>query len=321
MIRTLRAALMVALSSLLCVGQSAAGPKVHSLEIRILSTMLTSETGIGEWGFAALVVADGHSILFDTGARPETVLRNSRDLKIDLSNVPDVILSHFHPDHTGGLLTLRSEFSKTNPAALGRVHAANGIFRMRYRDGAPYDRMAAVKREYEATGATVNEYNEPTELFPGIWLTGPVLRKYPEHNWSGNVRVKAADGTFEEDTILDDQALVIDTDKGLVIVTGCGHAGAVNICDYARARVRNAPVHALVGGLHLVDATDETVDWTAGKLKGFGLQNLLGAHCTGIEPLYRLRQGTGLNRKTAAVGAAGSGFTLAGGIDSAAIAK
>src|ERR1700733_8248059 len=80
-------------------------PRVKSLEIVVLSTMLTDRAGVGEWGFSALVVADGHRILFDTGARPETVLRNARELKIDLSGVNEGIVSHHHGDHTGGLVT------------------------------------------------------------------------------------------------------------------------------------------------------------------------------------------------------------------------
>jgi hypothetical protein len=75
---------------------TASHPEVHALKITILSTMLADD-GIGEWGFAALVEADGRKILFDTGARPNTVLENARELKLDLSDVQDVILSHFQP--------------------------------------------------------------------------------------------------------------------------------------------------------------------------------------------------------------------------------
>src|SRR5580692_8428377 len=81
--------------------------RVRSLDVKILSTMLADDDGIGEWGFSALVVVDGHRILVDTGARPDTVLINTRALKVDLSNVPDVILTHNHADHTGGLMTLK----------------------------------------------------------------------------------------------------------------------------------------------------------------------------------------------------------------------
>ena len=299
-----------------------AAGKVQSLEVRILSTMLTADDGIGEWGFAALVVADGHRILVDTGAYPDTVLRNARELKIDLSNVPDVILTHNHGDHTGGLLTLRREYLKSNPRALVRAHVATGIFLPRLRkDGRPPEGMANLKRDFEATGGSFAEYNQPTELFPGVWLTGPVARKYPERNWSGNGRLRDVDGKIVEDNIPEDQSLIIDTDKGLVVITGCGHAGIINICDYSRAKIRNAPVYAVLGGIHLYEASDQTLNWTGTKLKEFGLRNLLGAHCTGIEAVYRLRALAGLARRTAAVGAVGGGFTLAKGLDPGSISR
>ena len=69
--------------------------------------MLASDDGIGEWGFSAVVDVDGHRILFDTGDRPETVLNNAKELHVDLTNITDVVLSHSHHDHTGGLMTLR----------------------------------------------------------------------------------------------------------------------------------------------------------------------------------------------------------------------
>jgi 7,8-dihydropterin-6-yl-methyl-4-(beta-D-ribofuranosyl)aminobenzene 5'-phosphate synthase len=317
-----RDSLAFVLAALLVELPAFAGGKVKTVEVRILSTMLAADDGIGEWGFSALVVADRHRILFDTGAYHDTVLRNCRELKIDLSDVPDVILTHSHGDHTGGLLTLRSEYAKANSGALARAHVASGIFLTRVgNDGGPINRMASLKREYEATGGTVIEYGEPKELFPGVWLTGPVPRRYPERNWSGNGRLRTADGKTAEDNIPEDQSLIIDTDKGLVVITGCGHAGIVNICDYSRSRIRNAPIHAILGGIHLYQASDETLAWTGAKLKEFGLQNLLGAHCTGIEAVYRLRGLTGLARKTAAVGAVGGGFSLANGLDPGSISQ
>ncbi len=302
---------------LLAAAQLAASAQgtVRKLEVRILSTMLADDDGFGEWGFAALVVADGHRILFDTGAHEDTVLRNLKELKVSLADVPDAILTHHHGDHTTGLVTLRREIGKTNPAALARTHVATGIFAKRASDdGRALTKILAVKSDYEAAGGKFFEYDAPRELFPGVWLTGPVPRKYPERNWSGHQWLVQSDGKRVEDNVPEDQALVIDTAKGLVVITGCGHAGIVNICDYARAKVRNAPLHAVIGGVHLYQANEKTLAWTAGKLKEFGIENLLGAHCTGIEALYRLRELTGLARATAAVGAVGGGFTLAGGM-------
>src|SRR6476620_1524297 len=98
----------------LLLAGSAFAHRVQSLKITILSTML-ADAGVGEWGFSALVEVDGHQFLFDTGARPRTVLENARELNIDLSRVSEVIVSHNHGDHTGGLLTLRQELMKQNP--------------------------------------------------------------------------------------------------------------------------------------------------------------------------------------------------------------
>src|ERR1700693_1145360 len=84
-------AVLLAIASLASVN-SAHEHRVQSVDVKVLSTMLADTTGIGEWGFSALVVADGHRILFDTGARPETVLNKARELKVDLTNVPDALL-------------------------------------------------------------------------------------------------------------------------------------------------------------------------------------------------------------------------------------
>ncbi|HUE05317.1 MAG TPA: MBL fold metallo-hydrolase [Bryobacteraceae bacterium] len=298
-----------------------AADQARALDVRILSTMLADE-GFGEWGFAALVVADGHRILFDTGAHPDTVLRNARELHIDLSDVPDVILSHHHLDHTAGLLTLRREYSKSNPAALSRAHVGEGIFLSRTAAGEPEaNHMIAARREYEATGGKLIVYDGPREVFPGVWLTGPVPRKYPERNWNTSEMLRLADGKTVEDNLPEDQSLIVVTAKGLVVISGCGHAGIVNTLEYARTRIAPLPIYAALGGFHLYNASDETLAWTASKLKDFGLQNLLGAHCTGIEAVYRLRQLTGLARATAAVGAVGGGFSLATGLDPGSIAR
>jgi 7,8-dihydropterin-6-yl-methyl-4-(beta-D-ribofuranosyl)aminobenzene 5'-phosphate synthase len=294
--------------------------RVRSLNLMILSTMLADAKGVGEWGFAALVEADGHRLLFDTGARPETVLRNADELGVDLTGVKDVILSHHHGDHTGGLLTLRNALMKRDPAALSRGYVGAGIFQSRPRDdGRETNETIFVRDPYRATGGTFVEVAEPLELFPGAWLTGPVPRTHPERNWSGRGRVKTAEGLVE-DTIPEDMSLVVDTDAGLVVVSGCGHAGVINTLEYARKTVREAPVLAALGGFHLFPADDATLDWTAGKLRGMGLRHLLGAHCTGIEAVGSLRSRLGLDRKTCVVGAVGAGFDLDRGIRPGVIA-
>ncbi len=311
--------ILLVLASPCLFAQSPAHGSVQNLKITILSTML-SDDGIGEWGFAALVEADGHRVLVDTGAKPDTVLLNARELKLDLSDVREAVLTHNHSDHVGGLLTLRRELMKKNPAALSIVHVGKGIFYSRPKDGQEENVMIALRKEYDATGGKFVEHDAPVELFPGAWLTGPVPRPYPERNWSVTGKVQTPSGLVE-DNIPEDQSLVLNTNKGLVVVSGCGHAGIVNTLTFAEKESPATPVYALVGGFHLFAATDEQLDWTADKLKGFGVSYLIGAHCTGIEAVYRLRQKLDLPRHSAVVGAVGSTFVLGEGIHPGLIAQ
>ncbi len=165
-----------------------------SLEIKILSTMLADE-GFGEWGFAALVEVDGRRILFDTGANEDTVQRNLKVLKLDLSDVELVILSHNHDDHTTGLMPLRRQYAATVAKGAQQGVRGHGIFLPRIgADGEVDDRMARIKREYEATGGSVVDVSKPTEILPGVWLTGPVPRVHPERNWSTLGKVRTSGG-------------------------------------------------------------------------------------------------------------------------------
>jgi 7,8-dihydropterin-6-yl-methyl-4-(beta-D-ribofuranosyl)aminobenzene 5'-phosphate synthase len=240
---------------------------------------------------------------------------------VDLAQVPEVVLSHNHSDHTGGLLTLRKDVAARAPGALARVHVGRGLFWSRPRaDGAEANLPLKTRADYAAAGITFVEHDGPQQILPGVWLTGPVPRVHPERNWSDTGKVRAPEGLVE-DTIPEDQSLVFDTDRGLVILAGCGHAGIINTVEYARKVVRGAPIHAVIGGLHLYALDDDRLNWTADQLKANGLGNLVGAHCTGIEAVYRIRQRAGLDRKTAVVGAVGSSFVLGQGIDPRGLAR
>ena len=295
--------------------------EVSKLRVRVLSTMLADD-GIGEWGFAAHVEVDDHPILFDTGARPRTVLDNARELGIDLSRVETVVLSHHHADHVGGLLTLRRELRAGNPSALSIVHVARGMFRpRRYRPGDPErNEMIEIRRSMEESGASFVIHDRQAEILPGVWLTGPVDRRHPERNWSGRTEMVGEAG-WSEDTIPESQSLVAVTSEGLVVVSGCGHAGIVNTVEHARRVVRDVPIHAALGGFHLFRATDDHLRWTGERLQASGLRQLLGAHCTGIEAVFQLRESAALERRTCAVAAVGSDFVLGQGLDPGALAR
>ncbi len=294
-----------------------ASHRVNSLKITVLVTNLAGDPheGSGEWGYSALVEVDGHKMVYDTGATPNLALNNAKLLKLDLSDIDDVILSHNHWDHVGGLMSLRNALKSANPKALSRAHVGARVFEPRL-DAAGEDQngLRAIRADYVAGGGEFVVHDKPAELFPGVWFTGPVPRNNPEKNWTPGLSLKTTGGLVE-DNVPEDSALIFDTPDGIVILTGCAHAGIVNITQYARALLGNKPIVAIIGGLHLFAASDQTVDWTAATLKGYEVANLLAGHCSGLEATYKLRQAFGLNRKTAVVSAVGSSYTLGKGID------
>jgi 7,8-dihydropterin-6-yl-methyl-4-(beta-D-ribofuranosyl)aminobenzene 5'-phosphate synthase len=311
-------ALVLALAGTAAHAADAPPDRARDVKVTVLSTMLADE-GIGEWGFAALVEVDGYRLLFDTGAREETVLRNAEELKVDLSKVTDVLLSHHHSDHTGGLLRLRGVHGGP---ALSRAHVAPGMFLPRRRgdDATERNPMIAVGASYEQGGGKMIEHARPEALAPGVWVTGPVARRHPERNWAKGTRVVAASGEVE-DTLPEDLSLVIRGRDGLTVVTGCGHAGIANILAHAREMFPGERVTAVIGGLHLFAADDTTLAWTAERMREAGVQHLMGAHCTGLEAMYQLRALLGLPREAAVVGAVGARWSTAKGLEPGVLAR
>jgi 7,8-dihydropterin-6-yl-methyl-4-(beta-D-ribofuranosyl)aminobenzene 5'-phosphate synthase len=218
-------------------------------------------------------------------------------------------------------MPLRRELATSSPASLQTLLAGPGLFWPRVgADGRIDDRMARVRREYEATGARVAEVARPMRLQPGVWLTGPVPRVHPERNWSRLGKVRGDTGDVE-DTVPEDMALVVQTNQGLVLLFGCGHAGVINTLEHVRAAIDPSGVKAIIGGLHLFAADEAHLAWTASQLKRFGVQQIVGAHCTGIEAVYRLRELSGLTRQSCMVGAVGASYSLDKGINPLRIAK
>jgi 7,8-dihydropterin-6-yl-methyl-4-(beta-D-ribofuranosyl)aminobenzene 5'-phosphate synthase len=318
---------------LFLVGTSLAGDQdalakaphaAEDVEVTILSSNLASGSTIGEWGFSALAKVDGQCVLFDTGNYADTVLRNIAVLDVDLSCVTDVVLSHFHADHMGGLEKLFEDTRAKNPDAMRRIHVAEGFFlsrRIASRSGdTEWNRMIDVRKRLESDGVEFRIYSGPTEILPSIWITGPVERTHAEKTYGDSVEVKI-DGEWVVDHVPDSQGLTIVTPEGPIVLLGCGHSGSVNLLEQVQRDIQDQSIHALMGGMHLYSATEETLDWTADKLSDIGVQNLMAGHCTGVEPMFRLRERLNLNRKTAVIGAVGSRFVLGEGIHPTNIAK
>ena len=181
--------------------------------------------------------------------------------------------------------------------------------------------MIAIREQLEAAGVEFRIYSEPTEILPAVWVTGPIERVHDEKLYPTHIEVRSRQGGWGIDHVPDSQGLTIVTSEGPIVLLGCGHSGSVNLLEQVQQDIQNHPIHALMGGMHLFSANEETLRWTASKLNDIGVQNLMAGHCTGIEPMFRLRQGLGLDRRSAVVGAVGSRFVLGEGIHPTAIAQ
>jgi 7,8-dihydropterin-6-yl-methyl-4-(beta-D-ribofuranosyl)aminobenzene 5'-phosphate synthase len=240
---------------------------------------------LGEHGFAALVEGGGGSLLFDTG-QGHTLLHNALRMNRDLRRVDQVALSHGHSDHTGGLLPL------LRTCGGSEVLAHPGIFARRYRvkdTGESYPIGIPCDEAYlRGFGARFNLSETFREVLPGMFLTGEVPRTTGFEQ--GDAGQFCDDAGCAVDPLPDDQSLVFTTDRGLVILLGCCHAGLVNTIEWARERTGEERVHAVIGGTHLGFSPPNQVEATVAALRKLSVRRICCSHCTGFAVSARLQR-------------------------------
>ena len=308
----MNARLIKVITLTLCAMFSALG-QTAPYQVTVLATNISDYGGLGEWSFAALFESDQDAVLFDTGFKENTVLHNVLHLGVDLSQVEKVVLSHFHSDHTGGLLILREHFRPANESALSQVYVAAGFFDQRVTETGvevgPGD--FAIAQDFrvaaEALGIRFIEVDEPTEIAPKLWLTGPVPRVEEHYNGPSGLFINR-DGTSIPDIIIDDQSLGYLTDKGWLMTSGCGHSGLINTGKVLQS-IKDEPIYSIVGGFHLWQADSETLNRTASWLGERGLGLMMGGHCTGIAAAETIASQLRLPRSQISHAAIGSVIT------------
>ena len=278
-------------------------------------TGLTAVGLLAEHGFSALVsVRRGPTtttLLFDTGLSPDAMVTNAGRLGADLSAVQAVVLSHGHFDHAGGIAGLAGrQGARSLPMV---VHPKIWTRRRLAVPGRePLELPTLSKRALEGEGFAVIERREPSLLVDGcVLITGEVDRTTefergmpPAHQeWTGS--------TWQHDpVVIDDQALVAHVrGQGLVVLTGCGHAGAINIVRHAQRLTAVPALHALVGGLHLSGrAFEPIIGRTVDALTQLTPGLVVPGHCTG----WRAQHALAAALPAAWVaGSSGSSFRLA----------
>jgi 7,8-dihydropterin-6-yl-methyl-4-(beta-D-ribofuranosyl)aminobenzene 5'-phosphate synthase len=272
----------------------------------------TEKALLAEHGFAALIdlKAAGTRILWDAGITRIALLNNAERMEMDLATIGKIVLSHGHRDHTAAVadvleaLDMKPKPKEWEPGTgleeiLSWVRERTvpvithpAAFRERWgvdKDGTKHGPFLPPPRdEWEAAGAEVILSEGPFQLGPGCWTTGFVPRLSFEKSGRPSSLLYREGDAFSPDDIDEDQAIVINVkDKGLVIVSGCAHAGIVNTLSYAREISGVDRVWAIIGGFHLAKSTDDELERTVAEIKRSGPEVVAPSHCTGFRAMCR----------------------------------
>ncbi|SEN89490.1 MBL fold metallo-hydrolase [Actinacidiphila rubida] len=249
---------------------------------------------LAEHGFSALVaVRRGDStttLMFDAGLSPAGIVTNADRLGIGLGDLHGVVLSHGHFDHAGGLSGLSSTLGAQGMPMVVHPHAWTRR-RLRGPQGT-FDMPTLSKRALAAEGFEVVERSQPSLLVDGaVLITGEVDRTTEFEHGMPAAHEAWAGGEWRHDPqVIDDQALVVDLrNQGLIILTGCGHAGVVNIVRHAQRLTGVTRLHALLGGFHLGGpAFEPVIAPTVAALVDCAPRLVAPGHCTGWRAQHAL---------------------------------
>ena len=229
---------------------------------------------LGEPAVSYLVEDGGRVILLDAGYS-DVFLENASRMGIDLSRVTDIVLSHGHNDHTGGLPAFFARFSQRV-----RLFSHPGALLPKQVEGLPVG--SPISLEQLQKHAEVKLLTKPYAVSEHITFLGEIPRVYPfERDRAVGERQAACGCCWEEDALFDDTALALTLPEGVFVVTGCAHAGVCNTVKYAKEVTGQARVLGVLGGFHLFEA-GETLEKTILTLKELGVERVYPAHCTSL---------------------------------------
>jgi 7,8-dihydropterin-6-yl-methyl-4-(beta-D-ribofuranosyl)aminobenzene 5'-phosphate synthase len=247
-----------------------------------------------EHGFSCLVTIEkaGRTtrVLFDTGISPDGMVENMRRLEIDPGDIDIVVLSHGHWDHTTGMQGLVRALGRVNVPVL--IHPEFWARRrLAFPGREPIELPVTSRAALEGAGFAIVEERRPSFLLDGSLLVTGEVDRTTDFERGFPIHQAHRHGGWEPDPlILDDQALVARVgERGLVVITGCGHAGIVNILRYVQKLTGEPRIHAVIGGFHLSGRVFEPlIDPTCAALEALAPDHLLPCHCTGWRAVHAL---------------------------------
>jgi 7,8-dihydropterin-6-yl-methyl-4-(beta-D-ribofuranosyl)aminobenzene 5'-phosphate synthase len=275
-----------------------------------ITVLVDDEAGKGlarEHGFSLWIEADGKRILFDTG-QGGVLLGNAEKLGIGLSETDVVVLSHGHYDHTDGLPGVVALATEARVV----VHQDALVTRYSIRSSGP-PKAVGMSSETRAAlkGLPVGRITwsaQQVMVTPSMGVTGTIARATSFEDTGGPFFLDAHGRTA--DPIMDDQALWIDTGEGVVVCVGCCHAGLINTLHAVQRASGTARIRAVVGGFHLLSASERRLGRTLDALRSIGPEMLVPCHCTGQEAIGQLQEAFG---DLVSIGCSGVTFRFASG--------
>lgn len=267
---------------------------LDNLRIIILAedSVLYESPYLGQHGVSFLVegVSQGNKkiILVDVGQNSEALLSNMQTLGISPSIIDTIVLTHCHYDHTQGIVHILRETGRKDI----QVIAHPSIFRLHFITQ-PYPRHVGImpgdsKEEIEKAGGSLSLTKDPLVIMPGIMTTGEVKRRTEFEEVRIGLKT-IENGRVVDDLMLDDISVIANVkDKGLVIVTGCSHAGIINIANQAIEVTGCNKIEGIIGGLHLVEASDTVIRRTVEELSKLNVAWISAGHCTGFKAQVEL---------------------------------